>query len=164
MSFMPTGRALQRFYGWLFTAMALFFISMPLWIETDEAGPIFALIFAAAAGLRAAWHFWRASKLAPTTPAFPDHSKLPIDERKAVVKRSLLIGTPGVVALSAWVAWDLSRLEAGTTQSVYIWAPLSLAYDLGGYWAAVLGLPVLWSAIMINAYFKLWRPKPGEAA
>ena len=160
-SFMPTGRALQRFHGWLYSAVAAFFLSMPLWIESDDPAPLWLPIsLAVAAGLRAAWHFRQAHKLSPATPAFPDHSKLPYPQRAAAVKRALYVGTLAVAALSCWAAWSLHRLETGQAEYVAIWAPISLAYHLGGFWVAVLGFPVLWLAGMANAVRALRRDRP----
>ena len=164
MSFMPTGRALQRFYGWLYGGLAVGALALPLFIETDEAGPWFALFFAVLLGLRSAWHFWRASKLPPDQPAFPDHSKLPLDERAAMVKRAALVGTPAVALLSAWAAWDLRQLESGAVESISLWAPITLAYDFGGFWTAVLGLPALWVAFMLYGFWKLKRDAANAGA
>ena len=157
MSFNPSARRLQQFYGVLFGAVAVFMLGLPLFEEIDELGKWFILLFVVAFGLRSAWHFRRASRLAADEPAFPDVSKMPISERAATVRRSMLVGTPGVALLSAWAAWDLRQLESGRTDHVTLWAPLSLAYDLGGYWAAVLGLPVLWVFFIAYAMRKLRR-------
>jgi hypothetical protein len=157
VSFNPSARRLQQFYGFLYGAVAVFMLGLPLFEQIDELGKWFVVLAVAAFGLRSAWHFRRAFKLAADEPAFPDVSKMPISERAATVKRAMLVGTPAVAVLSAWAAWDLRQLELGRADYVTLWAPLSLAYDLGGYWAAVLGLPVLWVFFIAYAMLKLRR-------
>ena len=158
MSFLnPTGRGLQRFYGTLYGAFAVGALALPFVVETDDLGRWFCVLFVIALALRSAWHFWRAHKLAPDEPAFPDISKLPIDERTVVFKRAVLLGTPAIAFLSAWAAYDLKQLESGATDSVRLWFPIVMAYDMGGFWAAVLGPPAVFGALMVYGYWKLRR-------
>ena len=157
MSFVPTGRALQRFYGWLYGIMAVGALTMPLWAATDDLGVWFAILFVVVLGLRSAWHFRRASRLPPDEPAFPDASKLPLDERTALFKRAVLVGLPAMALLSGWAAWDLRQLESGEVREVRLWAPIVMAYDMGGFWAAVLGPPAVFVSLMGYGYWKLRR-------
>ena len=158
MSFLnPTGRGLQRFYGTLYALLALGALALPFVTETDDLGRWFCLLFVVVLGLRSALHFWRASKLPPEEPAFPDVTKLPMDERTAVFKRAVLLGTPAIAFLSAWAAYDLKQLESGATDSVRLWAPIVMAYDMGGFWAAVLGPPAVFAGLMVYGYWKLRR-------
>jgi hypothetical protein len=49
---------------------------------------------------------------------------------------------------------QLNALESGNDQSVALWIPVSLLYNWGGYWVAILSVPLM--GVLIS-YVWLWK-------
>ncbi|MBK8562476.1 MAG: hypothetical protein IPN76_03800 [Saprospiraceae bacterium] len=58
-------------------------------------------------------------------------------------KKLIFIGGSILLFLSIWIIHDLNKLESGEIESVRIWAPIAMLYEILGYWAAVLIMPAL---------------------
>jgi hypothetical protein len=74
----------------------------------------------------------------------------------------LLIGVPAFIITSVWTYIDLKSLESGTVGSVLLWEPVSLLYNLGGFWLAVLATPLLGVLIVILGLRKIKELKDSE--
>lgn len=70
-----------------------------------------------------------------------DISKLPPAEQLRQYKILEKLSIVAFPILSAFVIWDLQKLESG--HSALIWAPVALLYEYLGYWPAVLFCPIL---------------------
>lgn len=64
-------------------------------------------------------------------------------EQVASFKRMLYLVVPAFPILSIWIYSDLRSLESGAAESVMIWGPVAFLYEQGGFWAAILAVPLL---------------------
>jgi hypothetical protein len=91
--------------------------------------------------------------------------KLPPAKRAAVRLRLMLIITLALMPAEAFTLYDLMRLESREVESVRVWAPIALLYELLGFWPAVLFVPALWGIIigLLMFRFRLHRQSPPTA-
>ena len=100
--------------------------------------------------------------LARTTPMavrvtsrFSDPNRLPVPQRVRYFRRQLVLGSIFFPVISAWIAYDLSRVEAGATATAWLRSPVGFLYARFGYWPAVLAVPTLGAVICWIWVFKL---------
>lgn len=94
-----------------------------------------------------AWCGWRTLKLTTIT----DPALLPLDDLhgqslEEKVQRlwgSLLLLPLVLLALAGWVFYDLRKLASGDVNSVTLWAPVSMMYEMFGLWGALAFIPLL---------------------
>jgi hypothetical protein len=66
-----------------------------------------------------------------------------VQEQISYFKRILILSAIAFPILSIWIYLDLNSLESGEVDSVRLWEPVAFLYNIGGYWAAILTVPVL---------------------
>ncbi|MCC6459841.1 MAG: hypothetical protein IT260_05205 [Saprospiraceae bacterium] len=64
-------------------------------------------------------------------------------EQITYFKRLLLLAVPAFPILALWIYSDLKQLESGAAESVRIWGPVAFLYEQGGFWVAILAVPLL---------------------
>jgi hypothetical protein len=74
--------------------------------------------------------------------------QLPPEKRAAARLRLMLIISLAFIPAEAFTLYDLLRLESHEVESVRVWAPIALLYELLGFWPAVLLIPSLWGIII----------------
>jgi hypothetical protein len=142
----PTVRQAARFTGFLNLVLALFFIGAAAVVREQEFRWIFLAIAAFVGAL--AWRRFRHARTAPPeAEAFFDPNTLAPRDRIAHVRRSFLILTAALGALTAMTVRDISTLESGAANSTMLWAPVGFMYDVFGYWPAMLFAPGLWIVV-----------------
>jgi hypothetical protein len=67
----------------------------------------------------------------------------------AYLQRVLIFWVLFCTALSVWIWYDISALEAGEVDSISLYFPISLGYELGGFWGGVLTLPVIMVIVIV---------------
>lgn len=139
--------------------LALF--GMPFII--DDIGPLGIAGFVAG-GLVAGWFTLRV--YTRVRDAEMDRDYVPIDERppaeqRTIQNRALIASGLGCAALS-WMAYsDIVNTAPG--ESISMWAPMAMMYDLAGPWGAIL-LPVgIWVALAITVAVKRQKMRAAEA-
>jgi len=131
-------------------AVAVFTISLPLWVPVDQFGFNFVLGFTALL-MVLAYRDYRDSRNASTNArAFLPPIDASPEQQIAYYRRFLNITLVAFPVLSLITFYQLHALQSGgDTQSV--WFPAALAYDWGGFWPAVLCVPV--AGVLIAAVF-----------
>src|SRR5215467_4523784 len=88
--------------------------------------------------------------------------KLPPEKRAAARLRLMLIISLAFIPAEAFTLYDLLRLESHDVESVRVWGPIALLYELFGFWPAVLLIPSVWGIliIMLSILFHQRRQSP----
>jgi hypothetical protein len=149
-----TLRQAARFTGFFNLVLALFFIGAAVVVREPEFRWIF-LAIAAFVGMLAWRRFRHARTAPPGAKAFFDPNTLAPRDRIAHVRRSFLILTAALAALTAMTVRDISILESGASNRALLWAPVGFMYDAFGYWPAVLFAPGLW-VVVSCAFGRRW--------
>jgi len=68
-----------------------------------------------------------------------------------------VIAAGPLLGLAWWMYSSLSALEAGTDESVYVWAPVGHLYRHLGFWPAVLFVPGLIVLLLLAALVQFVR-------
>jgi hypothetical protein len=92
--------------------------------------------------------------------------KLPPEKQTGAVLRLMLIMGLALLPAAAITIYELLRLESDEVESVRVWAPIALLYDLFGFWPAVLFVPFVWGILIIALsmlLFRLRRQSPPAA-
>ncbi len=137
-----------------FGILALAIVALGVFGAPDELGLVLSLILAAVVGFRAAYHAWRLRRVAPQEEYATRIDGLPETERPAAFRRVLLMSAVVFPLFSAWLAWNLYRIEAGLEESVTVWAPIAWIYRFLGFWPAVLTVPALGALVIHGAWKK----------
>lgn len=129
--------------GWCYALVGIAILSILAFKKIDEFGMIFSIGFVAFLAFRSYSCFKELKKTEKEDQVFsyPDNS--PVKEKISYLTRIAIIGAIAFLILSVWTYFDLKDLESGTVEYVRLWAPISLLYDLGGFWLAVLATPLL---------------------
>ena len=85
--------------------------------------------------------------------AFVPPTDAEVLEQMAYFKRMLYLAVPAFPILAIWIYSDLRSLESGAAESVRIWGPVAFLYETGGFWVAILAVPLL-GVFAIAALFK----------
>jgi membrane protein implicated in regulation of membrane protease activity len=150
----PTARQAARFTGFLNLALALFFVGAAVVVREPEFRWIF-LAIAALVGVLAWRRFRHVRTAPPEARAFFDPNTLAPRDRIAHMRRSFLLLTAALGALTAMTVRDISTLESSASNRVSLWAPVGFMYDVFGYWPAVLFAPGLW-VVVSCAFGRRW--------
>lgn len=136
-------RSYLRFQGWSFAIAVIVLILIFSFQKIDNFGIIFGIAFLSFLSYRSYSCFKELKVTSESERVFAPSIDSTTTEKISFYKRMLLLGIPAFIILSIWIYFDLSKLENGTVQSVSLWEPISMLYNLGGYWPAVLGTPLL---------------------
>lgn len=55
--------------------------------------------------------------------------------------------------MEVWLHFDLGALESGEVESIQVWSPIGLLYEVAGYWGAMSVMPgivVLWFIVTVS--------------
>lgn len=151
-----------KFQAAAYTALVLFFLSLPLWAgAVDDDSTLFSIIFVLIFGYLAFRKF-KQIKQTGVDETITDSAQyaLPEDataeEGAGYYKRLILFLWLALGALTLITVWDLNDLEAGTTLRVSVWAPIAFLYSRFGYWVAVLSAPLLGVVLTGSLIFR-WQ-------
>jgi hypothetical protein len=101
---------------------------------------------------------WQARKTPATirvASRYSDPNRLPLPQRVRYFRAQLLLSSLIFPVISAWMAYDLNRLDAGVVTTTRVWLPVAFMYARLGYWPAVLAVPILGGTIWLFWVFKL---------
>ncbi|HVE80184.1 MAG TPA: hypothetical protein VNA89_15065 [Gemmatimonadaceae bacterium] len=88
---------------------------------------------------------------------------LPPREQVTHLKRWILAGSVGCIALTAMTAQSLYDLETGVVAKTKLWFPIAMMYELFGFWAATIS-PLAIGALIIIAGIRRLRRAQTEVA
>ncbi len=151
-----------KFQAAVYTALALFLLSFPLWTEAvDDDGILFIIILVPIMGYTAFRKFKQIEQTGDDEPIIdPAQYALPEDataeEGAGYYKRLILFLWLALGALTFITVWDLNDLEARTALSVSVWAPVAFLYSHFGYWVAVLSAPLL-GVVLTGSFILRWQ-------
>jgi hypothetical protein len=111
--------------------------------KLDSTGRTLAVVMTGLALPVGAFKLWRAMKLPANARIRGTVDDLPVDEREGALRRLRTIFVVAIAILAAWTAYDLRRLEAGSTDYVFTFGPSAWLYQFLGFWPAVAFLPAL---------------------
>jgi MFS family permease len=118
-------------------------------------------------GVYLCYHAYRSYKTVQTIDPeadIPDPLAHLSDNGKiAYLYRTILIFIAACTVLSIWVWYDISALEAGEVDSISLYFPISLGYELGGFWGGVLTLPVIMLIIVGFGWKRINEVKINQA-
>jgi hypothetical protein len=137
--------------------LALAIGALSLAPNVDEQGRVFCYALSGLCGLMGLFSLWRARRSSPKATVTLIPERAPIRDQVRQVRRMLWLSVVAFPVMTAWIAYDLHRLESGTVRSVSIWAPLIPVYEHLGYWPTVLSLPVLGTICCAVFIYKLRR-------
>ena len=144
-------RQLCVILGWGLLGLAALFVALALMPGLDSWLAVAVCLGIAGASLIGGLLLiWLARKIpAPTPPSataagdFPDIGADPIGKQIQKLRRAFWLLIVLFPVASAWIAYDLYRLETGAVKSVRVWFGIAFLYNCLGFWPAVLFLPVI---------------------
>lgn len=114
-----------------------------LFKKIDEFGIIFGCIFIPILIYLSYSYFSKLKETEKEEVLFVTQNNSSANEQISYFNKIAILGGIAFTILSIWTYFDLKDLESGTVEYVRLWAPISLLYDLGGFWLAVAAMPVL---------------------
>jgi hypothetical protein len=121
--------------------VAVFTISLPLWVPVDEFGFNFVVGFTALLMVIAYWDYRESRQASDKERAYQPPIDASTEQQIAYYKKFLGFTLVSFPVLSIVTIYQLHSLQSGDeTESV--WIPVALAYEWGGYWPAALCVPV----------------------
>jgi hypothetical protein len=138
---------------WLSVISAVFFVSVPFWAEVDKDGPGLLLVFSMAILFvyLAYSHQKKMKGARKEEMAYAPPTDATVDQQIKFYKTYLIIGLVGFLLLAAITIPDINDLETKAIERVYLWAPIAFLYEHGGYWPAILSIPL--AALVITLLF-----------
>ena len=143
------------FQGWAYALVVVVLTVIFALQKTDESGVIFGIAFLSFLAYKSYSCFKELKNTRDEDRDYAPSTDSTIAEKISFYKRMLLIGVPAFIITSIWTYLDLKSLESGTVDSVLLWEPVSLLYNLGGFWLAVLATPLLGVFIVILGLRKI---------
>ncbi len=135
-------------------ALAFFLVWAPFPGSATVTGSVVVALICLFGGVQ----LWLALHTPPArrvSSRFSDPNRLPLPRRARYFRRQLFVCSVLFLVLSAWIAYDLSRLETGALATAPFRLPVTLLYERLGYWPAVLAAPTLGAAFCMFWIFKL---------
>ncbi len=130
--------------------LAVFTMSLPLWLPVDEFGFYFVLGFTTLLMVIAYGDYRESRQASDKERAFQPPIDASAEQQIAYYKKFLGLTLIAFPVLSIVTIYQLHSLQSGDdTESV--WIPVALAYDWGGYWPAALCVPV--AGVLIAGVF-----------
>jgi len=154
-----TKRQYLLLHGWLYVLVIIILLVFLVFQETDEIGIIFGSIILIFLTFKTYACFMKIQNIKDEDNNFGPPVNSSTDEKIAYYKRILFIALPAFIVLSVWIFWQLNNLESGLVESISLWSPISLLFDWGGFWMAVLATPVLGFLLVIELFFKIKKLK-----
>jgi hypothetical protein len=163
MPMSPGARKVVHYSGYLHPIMMIAagagcLVALLLWFNSGEPVETEGIVILSLIGLGGvalgAYFLWRHSRQDPST-AIQTVDELPPAE--GVRQTRNLMWIVGIVLTlgSAFMAYQLAQVEFGSTRSATVWGPVALAYELFGFWPAVLLLPALGAFLILALARKL---------
>jgi hypothetical protein len=131
------------FQGWLYALTVIVLLVIFAFQKLDEFGIVFSIGFLSFLSYKSYSCFKELQNTREEDRVFEPSADASTTEKIAFYNKTLSIGIPAFMILSAWTYFDLTNLESGTVEYVSLWSPISLLYDWGGYKLAVLAAPLL---------------------
>ena len=129
--------------GWSYALIVIVLIVIFAFQEIDEFGIIFGIAFCLFLLFKSYSCFREIKNTREEDRVFAPSTDSSTTEKRSFYKKVLLIAIPAFIILSIWIYTDFKDLESGTVEYVSAWGPISLLYELGGFWLAVLATPLL---------------------
>lgn len=149
-------------HGWLYALVVAILLVIFVFQEIDQIGIIFGTIIIFLLSYKSYSCFKEIKNTRKEDNVCGPPADASTIEKIVYYKRIFVIGTPAFIFLIGWTYWELNNLESGSFESIRLWEPISLLYDLGGFWLAVLFLPILWTLIGIEVIFKIKKLKNSD--
>lgn len=140
-------------------------VALFLWFNSGEPIETEGVVILSLLGLGGlafgALFLWRHWQQDPATPIQTVDDLPPAEGARQTRNFMWIVGI--VLTLgAAFMAYQLAQVEFGSARSATVWAPVALAYDLFGFWPAVLLLPALGVVIILALARKLRAIKESQ--
>jgi hypothetical protein len=150
------------FSGWAYALIVIVLLVIFAFQKIDTFGIVFGIVILSYLSYKSYSCFKELKNTREDDRVFAPSADASVTEQISFYNRTLLIGIPAFIILSVMTYFDLQKLESGTVEYVSLWAPVSLLYDLGGYWLAVLGTPLLGILVIVLLLIKIGKLKNTE--
>jgi hypothetical protein len=141
-------------------ALAVFAVGLLLFVPTDSSGRWIAIGLGALFALVAYGNFKAAFSARDEEQAFAPPLDATASEQVNFFKRLLWVTVLVFPVITVLNVQALNTLEKGERAS--IWVPVAVLYDFGGYWPAILSVPVLGALCCTIFLWKIAKIKKGE--
>jgi hypothetical protein len=129
--------------GWAYVLTTIILLTIFVTQKIDGIGIIFGIAILSFLSYKSYSCFKELNNTSDEEQVFAPSTDSSVREKISFYKRMVLIAIPAFIILSVWTYLDLKSLESGAVAYVSLWGPISLLYNLGGYWLALLTTPVL---------------------
>jgi hypothetical protein len=129
--------------GWGYALTVVILLVLFAFTEIDEFGKVFGVIFLCFLSYKSYSCFKQLETTREEDRVYAPNTDASAEESVGFYKKMIFIGIPAFIGLSLWTYFDLNNLESGNVESVRLWEPISLLYEFGGFWIAVLATPLL---------------------
>lgn len=150
-----TKRKYLLLHGWLYALVVIILLVFFVFQEIDEFGIVFGTIILIFLSFKSYACLMEVQNIKDEDNNFGSPENSSMDGKISYYKRILFIALPAFILFSVWIFWQLNNLESGVVESISLWGPISLLYDWGGFWLAVLATPVLGILFAIELLFKI---------
>ena len=140
--------------AYLTAALALFTAGLPLFLKVDSFGLYFSIGFSLLCAMYSYSYFKSSRRTREQERAFAPPLDATVAQQIAYYKWIVIVGGAGFLVLTVITAMDLNSLENGRQETVMLLAPVGFLYHTGGYWLAVLSIP-LFGILVCGAL--LWK-------
>ncbi len=137
--------------------LAVFFISMPLWVNVkDSFGTFFVIGLSVVFGFFAFKNIRQLNQTGKEELVYAPPKDASKTEQASFYMWYFYATLIAFPLLTLITVWDLNDLEGGIVQDVRVWAPIAFLYEQFGYWTAVLSIP-LTGLLVAGLLFRKWR-------
>lgn len=124
-------------------AVAVFTISLPLWVQVDTFGLYFACGFCALCLLISYSNYRDAQKLGTNQSPWQPPVDASPQEKAAYLSGFLVLGLVAFPVVTLLAVWGLTWPPDSDAKSQFVFFPIAIIYDWFGYWPAVVSTPVV---------------------
>lgn len=135
--------------------VALFLLGLIIVLKSDLFGLIFGILFILIFSYKSYSSYRQLKNVPSDEKMYTPPINASVQDQINSYKRVMIAGSIAIVALSIWVFIQLNELESGKVDSVKLWGPIPLLYDLGGYWLAVLSTPAVGVFVLVAGIRKI---------
>jgi hypothetical protein len=131
------------FCGWCYSLTVIVLLAIFAFQKIDDFGFYFGIAFITFLTYKSYSCFSAIKNTREEDRVFAPSTDTSKTEKISFYNKTLWVGIPAFIILSVWTYGDLTDLESGIVESVSIWEPIHLLYNMGGYWLAILATPLL---------------------